>query len=173
LNPDYVFIITLFLQGMDYPYYSSIANSLKSVKRPGYFAAGGLCQLPLPSLSLSSAPDDILGLPLCDCYVKEKVQIWTQEINQLADIAISQPHAAYAGFVHGLSCRWNYLQRTIPDIGHLFQPLEDAIHQKFIPSLTGRPPCSKLTRSLLALPVRLGGLGLINPTATTNNNFQA
>jgi hypothetical protein len=70
LNPEYVFIFTLFPQGMDYPYYSSIANSLKSVKRPGYFAAGGLCQLPLPSLSLSSAPDDILGLPLCDCQAK-------------------------------------------------------------------------------------------------------
>ena len=63
---------------MDCPYYSSIANSLKSVKRPGFFAAGGLCQLPLPSLSLSSAPDDILGLPLSDCQANLIIASSTQ-----------------------------------------------------------------------------------------------
>ena len=41
-----------------------------------------------------------------------------------------------------------------------------------IPSITGCPPCSKLTRDLLALPVRLGGLGLVNPTETSDK-FQA
>ena len=85
----------------------------------------------------------------------------------------SQPHAAYAAFVHGLSRRWTFLSRTIPGISNLLQPLENAIHQVFIPSLTGRPPCSNLTRNLLSLPVRLGGLGLVNPTTTSDLNFQA
>ena len=104
-------------------------------------------------------------------YVKVKVKTWIQELKQLSEIATSEPHAAYAGFVHGLSSRWSYLQRTIPDIQHLFQPLEDAIHQLFIPSLTGRPPCSKLTRKLLVLLVRMGGLSLINPTDPSNHNY--
>ena len=81
--------------------------------------------------------------------------------------------ATYAAFVHGLSSRWTYLSRTIPEVSDLFQSLEDAIHQLFIPSLTGRPPCSKLIRDLLALPVRLGGLGLTNPTDISDDNFQA
>ncbi len=34
--------------------------------------------------------------------VQDKVTIWTQELHQLADIATSQPHAAYTGFIHGL-----------------------------------------------------------------------
>ena len=42
-----------------------------------------------------------------------------------------------------------------------------------IPALTSRPPCSILTRNLLALPVRLGGLGLVNPSTTSDLNFQA
>ena len=46
---------------------------------------------------------------------------------QLAEIATSQPHAAYAAFVHGLSSRWTYLSRTIPEVSDLFQPLEDAM----------------------------------------------
>ncbi len=98
--------------------------------------------------------------------------MWTQELNQLSEVATSQPHAAYAGFIHGLSNRWTYLQRTIPDINCLFQPLEDAIQQTFIPALTGRPPCSKSTRDLLALPVRHGGMGLMNPTDTSIHHFQ-
>ena len=92
---------------------------------------------------------------------------------QLAEIASTQPHAAYSAFVHGLSSRWTYLSRTIPGISDLLQPLENAIHQVFIPSLTGCPPCSKLTRDLLSLPVRFGGLGLINPSATSDDMFQA
>ena len=47
--------------------------------------------------------------------------------------------------------------------GSLFQPLEDVIHQKFIPALTGRDPCCKLESDLLALPCRLGGLNIPIP----------
>ena len=106
-------------------------------------------------------------------YVSDKVRTWTMQVKQLADIATSQPHAAYAAFVHGFSRRWTFLSRTIPGISDLFQPLEDAIHQVLIPSLTGRPPCSNLIRKLFALPVRLGGLGLVNPSMTSDLNFQA
>ena len=45
----------------------------------------------------------------------------------------------------------------------LLRPLEKAIHQHFIPALTGQEICSKSERDLLALPVRLGGMGLTDP----------
>ena len=101
------------------------------------------------------------------------MQRWVEEIKQLANIAITQPHVAYAAFTHGLSSRWTYLSRTLPDITDLLQPIEDAIHQLLIPALTGRPPCSREERDLLALPVRLGGLGLINPASNSPFAFQA
>ena len=41
-----------------------IVDSLKSVKRPGFFAIGGLHLMSLPSISLNVAPETILGLPL-------------------------------------------------------------------------------------------------------------
>ena len=102
-----------------------------------------------------------------------KVLGWTKEIEHLAKVAVSQPHAAYAAFTHGLSSRWTYLLRTIPDIQDLLLPLENAIHQSLIPALTGRPPCSTLERDLLALPIRLGGIGLYNPAAIAPTTFQA
>jgi hypothetical protein len=47
-------------------------------------------------------------------YVSDKVQEWTKEIKCLAQVAVSQPHAAYAAFTHGISSCWSYLLRMIP-----------------------------------------------------------
>ena len=52
-------------------------------------------------------------------YIGKKVQELTNDIKNLARIASSQPHAAYAAYTHGLSNRWSYLVRTIPDIEDL------------------------------------------------------
>ena len=48
-----------------------------------------------------------------------------------------------------------------------------AIHQHLIPALTGRLPGSSIERQLLALPVRLGGLGLSDPAAISSEYFQS
>ena len=105
-------------------------------------------------------------------YVSSKVTKWTKEIIQLSMIASTQPHAAYAAFTHGLSNHWLHTSRTIPDIQHLLLPLETAIHQHFIPALTRREPCSMAERDLLALPVRLGGMGLVNPVSDSPYAFE-
>ena len=54
--------------------------------------------------------------------------------------------------------------RTIESVGAFFQPLEEAIHQHFLPTLTGRMPSSEVERELLSLPCRFGGLNITNPT---------
>ena len=106
-------------------------------------------------------------------YVERKVCEWVSEIECLSSIALTQPHAAYAAFTHGLKHKWTYLIRTIPDIESLLQPLEDAIRHKFLPSLTGQTALSNDTRELLALPVRHGGLGIINPTRNSRFYHQS
>ena len=105
--------------------------------------------------------------------VSQKVQEWTRQILKLSEVAIFQPHAAYAAYVHGLSYRWSYLIRTISDIEDLLQPLENAIHQHFIPALTGRPPYSSSERDLLALPARLGGLSIRDPSDAAAECFRS
>ena len=98
---------------------------------------------------------------------------WSEEIKKLAHIAQTQPHAAYCTFTHGLSSRWTFLLRTSSDIADLLNPLEEAIQLYLIPALTGRPPCSSVERELLALPVRLGGMGIINPASNSHSIFDA
>ena len=62
--------------------------------------------------------------------------------------------------------------RTPPDIERLLQPLERAISDVLIPSLIDRN-FSETERDLLALPVRMGGLGLINPSVSADAEYQA
>ena len=50
---------------------------------------------------------------------------------------------------------------------------EDAIRHKFLPSLTGQSALNDETRDLMALPVRHGGLGIINPTRNTRSHHQS
>ena len=111
----------------------------------------------------------LLGAPLGTLkfkaeHLNEKVSPWTCQIVKLAAIARTQPHAAVSAFKHALLGRLMFLARVTSDLVDHIQPLETEICRSFLPSLTGRPAPSEGVRSLLALPPRLGGLGIINPT---------
>ena len=93
-------------------------------------------------------------------------------INIVVEIAQDEPQAVYCSFTKAISRRWAHVQRTIPDIANLFEPLENAISDKLIPALLGRP-VSPIERDILSLPVRLGGMGIQNPTLTADDEFKA
>ena len=103
-------------------------------------------------------------------YVTKKVKGWIEEVKTLAKAAESDPHSAYAAFTYGMVHKWGFFQRTIPAPPSLYQPLEDVLKVLFIPKITGRG-ISDLERSLLALPCRLGGIGIPNPVATAEQAF--
>ena len=105
-------------------------------------------------------------------FVKSKVEKWAKDVNKLAVFAEAEPQAALAAFVKGISCRWQYLQRTVPNIAEYFRPLEDAIRHQLIPALIGRE-VSDTERRIFALPYRYGGLAIRNPIATADEEFQA
>ena len=62
-------------------YFKSITNTLKSVKRPGTFATGGVCQMPFPGLLVNGVSESVLGLPL-----------GTNEVKGIIDIATRAPY---------------------------------------------------------------------------------
>ena len=94
------------------------------------------------------------------------------KVERLLSIAVTQPHAAYTAFTHGLKHKWTYLMITIPNIDDQLQLLEDVIRHKFLPSLTGQCALSDETRDLMALPVWHGGHGIINPTRNNTSHYQ-
>jgi hypothetical protein len=107
--------------------------------------------------------------------LREKVKEWVNQVEALARIAATQPHAAYSAFTLGLRHRWTYLQRTMAPLAELLQPLEDAIRNQFIPALLGETKTyaiSDLQRSLFALPARFGGLAIDNPATQAQHKYQ-
>ena len=57
-------------------------------------------------------------------FVSDKVRQLTGELEQLVTITHSQPHAAHATFTHGMTGKWTYPTRTMPDVGPSLSPLE-------------------------------------------------
>ena len=96
-------------------------------------------------------------------YIGEKVSEWVKEIEVLSDIAKTEPHAAYSAYTHGLQHRWNFVMRTIPGISPLLRPLENAIKNIFLPALLRTLAVGDEVRELLALPPRMGGMGITSP----------
>ena len=62
--------------------------------------------------------------------------------------------------------------RTMEDIAHLYQPLEDCIKNVFLPSFL-QFSFSDSERKLFSLPAKYGGLGVFNPTEICPYEFQS
>ena len=61
-------------------------------------------------------------------YVTNKVNKWIEDVEELSLIAKEEPQAVYSCFTKAICHRWTYVQRTIPDVDHIFRPLEAAIN---------------------------------------------
>ena len=105
-------------------------------------------------------------------YVSKKIEKWVQDVDELSTLAVEEPQIALSAYTKGICHRWTFIQRTLDGISPLFQPLEDCIRQKLIPSIVGRN-VSDLERRIFSLPVRYGGLGISNPVETCNREYQA
>ena len=120
-----------------------------------------------------------LGVPLGSSefineFVSDKIESWISEIKVLSRISVCQPHAAFSALTHGLMSKWMYISRTVPDISDHLQSLEVALSTVLIPGVTGRAPApSAVERDLLALPARLGGLGIRDPSVQAASEYDA
>jgi len=94
-----------------------------------------------------------------------------KRLQSLSKYAQDDPQAAYSAFTKGLSSRWTHFQRTVLDASELFEPLENAIRDQFIPALVGRE-VSDAERQILTLPLRHGGLGLTDPRETAKMEYE-
>ena len=69
------------------------------------------------------------------------------QVTKLAEFALSQPQDCYSAFTIGLKHSWTYFLRTLPDIEDLLTPLERAIEDALISSITGHN-CTEAEREL-------------------------
>ena len=62
-----------------------------------------------------------------------------------------------------LQFEWQYLQRIVRREGTLMGPIEEALREKFFPSLFGGEEITADFRKILGHSVKHGGLGIPDP----------
>ena len=109
-----------------------------------------------------------------DTWLKPQIDAWAQGVKDLAMVAKKHPQSAYAGLTKSFQMEWQYAQRVLPGIGHLFASVEKALAEDFLPALLGASveEVAKM-RALLALPVKFAGLGVPDPTKTADGCYMA
>ena len=109
----------------------------------------------------------VIGSKECkDQYCQEKVDKWLREMESLAEISKSQPHAAYVAFT--------YYLRTIESFEEYVDPIEEVIHTSFLPSLFGRAePLPEELKELVSLSPAQGGIGIPDLKRESLEQFNA
>ena len=161
--------------GPAYGYFPKPSKTVLVVKDPAKLEEAQALFSPL-GVSVSADGERHLGAAIGSSsfrnrFVSGKVDLWAQDVKLLTEVAKEEPQVAYTAFVKSISHRWTYMQRTIPGIAHLFQPLEDVIRNEFLPALIGRT-LSDMERRMVSLPVRLGGLGISDPVSMADGEYQ-
>ena len=105
-------------------------------------------------------------------FIGSKVEKWCTDVEKLATFAEDEPQAALSAFTSGVCSRWLFTQRTIENSAQFFAPLENTIREKLIPAIIGKQ-VSDFERKLLSLPLRYGGIGLLNPVETAEHEYIA
>ena len=70
-------------------------------------------------------------------WVRPKVEAWSHRVCTLAKISKRYPQSIYAGLGMSLQIECQYLQRTVPGVGTIMGPIEDALREAFFPALFG------------------------------------
>ena len=98
-----------------------------------------------------------------EAWVKPQVEAWAHRVRVLAKISQRHPQLAYAGLGILLQSAWQHLQMTVPGVGTLMGPIEEALREKFSPSLFGEEEITTDFRKNLGHSVKHGGLGIPDP----------
>ena len=98
-----------------------------------------------------------------EAWVKPQVEAWAHGVRVLGKIARRHPQLSYAGLGMLLKLKWKYLQRTVPIVGTLMGPVEEALREKFFPALFGGEEINVEFRKILGHSVKHGGLGIQDP----------
>ena len=109
-------------------------------------------------------------------FVDTKVTEWATGIRRLGTIARSSPQCAFIALQKSFQQEWQHLQRVVDGISTQFDPIEDALRTVFLPNLLGGTTPTVIPptlRTLLSLPVKKAGIGIVLPTESAAIRHQA
>ena len=82
-----------------------------------------------------------------EAWVKPQGEVWAHGVRVLGKIARLHPQLAYTGLVMSLKLKWRYLQRTVPRVGTLMGPIEEALRKIFSCAILGEGDQRRLSEN--------------------------
>ena len=101
----------------------------------------------------------------------DKVEGWRDSVATLAGVAHQHPQTTYAVLQKSLQQELASLQHVTPDIGTVFQDIEDVLQEIFLPALFQGGTSQIPGRAITRLPVKQAGMGLPCLTRSTGENW--
>ncbi|KAI0979079.1 hypothetical protein GJ496_000217 [Pomphorhynchus laevis] len=119
-------------------------------------------------ISLHPAPAEV-----ADQYVLSKPVTGYQEHHavRLSKVAKCDSQVAYTMLTKSLQNQWKYLQRTCEINSEWLNPLSEMIFKKLVPEIIGIPNIDMELRIIICLPLRLGGMGVSEPSTEPKTEF--
>ena len=108
----------------------------------------------------------------CDQLRRGKFGKLITHLEKLSELVKAEPHSAFCYFVSRFQHTSTYVQRVIPPSEQKWKQLEETIRNKFTTVLFGCDMSDEL-RQVLRLPVKMGGMGIHDPTDTAKTNYPA
>ena len=99
------------------------------------------------------------------------MEAWANGVRVIGKIARQHTQLAYAVLGMSLQLEWNYLQRTVPGVGTLMSPIEEALREKFFPVLFWGEEIESDVRQILGHIVNHGGLGIPEPRLSAESAY--
>ncbi|KAI0979224.1 hypothetical protein GJ496_005583 [Pomphorhynchus laevis] len=91
-------------------------------------------------------------------------------VAKLSIISDMKPQIAYLGLTKSLQLKWNYFLRATEIDPSLLQDLKSGIFSSFVKQLT-KQSLDHNWHNLLSLPVRLGCLGIDDPSCSCSLKY--
>ena len=106
-----------------------------------------------------------------DEYCEGLIAEWEAELENLAEIAKSEPQAAYIALTKAYKSKFTYFMRTIDSFDKYVTPIDTLLSDKLLPALFSEDdPFDASLSELLTLPIKHGGLGI--PNLKKDSGFQ-
>ena len=99
------------------------------------------------------------------------MEAWYHGVRVLGKIARQRPQSAYAGLGMLLQIELQDLQRTVPGVGPLMGPIEEALREKMFTALFEGEKITADFRKILGHSVKHGGLGIPDPRLSAESAY--
>ena len=95
--------------------------------------------------------------------MKPQVEAWANGVRVLIKISQQHPQLSYAGLGMSLQLECEYLQRSVLGVGTLMGPFEEALREKFFPTIFGGEEINADSWKIIGHSIKHGGFGITEP----------